>query len=419
MPGLEDALRQGWLSLLTTPLECAIRPTEPAGAHASGPSPYRLLLLGGGAAIGLGVSRHDRALPGHLARHLAAITGRGVDVDVTARVGMSLTEARAEVDGRDVTRYDAVVLTLGNADALAALPARLWRARLEPLLTALLSATSPQARVLMIGAHSSAWSPYLIDRVTRLPGRRLAEYNRISRELCWALPRTSYLAPISRHSSDVTQYSVLDYERIGRAIAGHLAQRLAHSTPFPAGPDGRAAPGDPALPGVEPLEPAPGTLIDRAVARARSAFGVEGATVAVLPRTRSRDRPDDVERAGADSGEQATLLAASAQRGGIAIRNLQEDPRFRDSLVARTQRMAFYAGYPICAPAGRPVAVLAIFDPHPRTFSGQEMSVLRDHALLIERVIARSPEGTPPAPGDEPGPASPRPALRAGAHVPT
>jgi GAF domain-containing protein len=52
--------------------------------------------------------------------------------------------------------------------------------------------------------------------------------------------------------------------------------------------------------------------------------------------------------------------------------------------------MRFYAGYPVHFSGGECVAVLTIFDPRPRTFSAQEMSVLRNHALLIQDAIAQS-----------------------------
>ncbi|MGN6743872.1 MAG: hypothetical protein ACTHJL_11350, partial [Amnibacterium sp.] len=185
---MTDTLRRGWVSLLYTPIEEAVRPPDATSVHAAGPFPYRLLLIGGGAAVGLGVSRHDRALPGHLARHLASITGRGVDLNLAVRLGMTVADARNEIDRWDLAGYDAIVLTLATADALASLPLNVWRHRLELLLAELLDKTSADARILAIGAHESSWSPYLHPRVTRAAAQRLSDFNRICRELCWSAP---------------------------------------------------------------------------------------------------------------------------------------------------------------------------------------------------------------------------------------
>jgi hypothetical protein len=404
MGAVEDALRHGWLTLIAESMGHALRPVEIPTVHASGPLPYRVLLVGGGVAVGLGVTRRDRALPGHIARHLASITGRGVDLDVTAWVGMTLGDARAELDGRDPTRYDAIMLTLGSADALARLPVEDWRARLEPLLLALTNRTPPETRIVVVGADASVWSPYLNPLITRSPARRLDDFNEVSRELCWALPRTSYLAPVGKPSSDTTQYSVLDYDHVGRVVAAHLARRLARRPPPP------AALGPSLTPDAAGLtDLSHDAVVDHVVGRARAAFGVEGATLTVL------DRAEGAPEAG------SLHAATAAEPGGLAVRNLSEDARFSTCPLARRHRMAFYAGHPVYAPSGECIAVLSIFDPRPRSFSLSEMAVLRDHALLIQEALARPvparprisgrrerPSRTDTAPARLPGVRSPR-----------
>lgn len=387
-------MRNGWLALVTRHVESALHPRDSSPVHAAGPLPYRVLLLGGGAAIGLGVSRQERALPGHLARHLASITGRGVDLDVTARLGMTLARARAETERRDLRRYDAIVLTLGVADALTALPISQWRDRLEAFLDTLLQTTSPHARILAIGAHHSSWAPYLPPRLTRTARGRLADFNRTCRELCWSLPRTSYLNSVNRDSADATRYSVLDYERVGRAAAGHLAQRLARQPARCDPPTPEAAADTATLATLGLLDLAPDAVIDRVVAQARRAFGAEGATLTVLGQSARWLR--SVAGAQEHSPPWATSLsAAAAQPGGLAIRDLGDDSRFHRSPPPPQPPIAFYAGYPIYAPTGEAVAVLAIFDPLPRTFSSQEMAILRNHALLIQEAITpRAPQST-------------------------
>jgi hypothetical protein len=59
-------------------------PTDSPHVHAPGADPDRVLLFGSGPAVGYGVLSNDLALPGHLARQLSTITGRGADIDVVA-----------------------------------------------------------------------------------------------------------------------------------------------------------------------------------------------------------------------------------------------------------------------------------------------------------------------------------------------
>ena len=61
-------------------------PHPPSRGMVSGPGhdPDRVLIAGNGSAVGWGVLDHALGLPGHLARAVASITGRGVDLDVIA-----------------------------------------------------------------------------------------------------------------------------------------------------------------------------------------------------------------------------------------------------------------------------------------------------------------------------------------------
>ena len=60
--------------------------------------------------------------------------------------------------------------------------------------------------------------------------------------------------------------------------------------------------------------------------------------------------------------------------------DLRADDWFRENRLVSRHGMAFFAGCGVQALDGEFLAVLGIFDPRPRTFSDQEMSLLRDHA---------------------------------------
>ncbi len=312
-------------------------------------------------------------------------------MEVTARLGMTLMEARTEIDRRESIGYDAVVLTLGTADALAALPTPQWSERFELLLTALLNKTRGDTQILALGAHPSSWAPYLHPHLTRMAARRLVDYNQVCRELCWSLPCTSYLAPLDKVSAPTTQYSAHDYERIARTVAAHLAHRLARpSTPSRPRPSTDTSSGHLSLASLGLLDQSPRTAVARIVARAQAAFGVEGAVVTELPGTEASPVASVEGRNEESSTEAHSPAAAAANAGGLAIANLRGDARFQNSSWVRRHGISFYAAHPIYGASGQAIAVLAIFDPQPRTFSPLEMAVLRDHALLIQEMVSRS-----------------------------
>jgi hypothetical protein len=390
VPGVKDVVRQWRLALVVHDVQNAVQPPDADTVRSAGPAPYRVLLLGGGVSAGLGVSRRVVALPGHLARHLTAITGRGVEIDVDACVGMTVSDARSRADQRNLRSYDAIVTALGVADALAGVPAGDWRRQAELLLAGLLQGALPTARVVVVGLDVTSWSPYVRAALAGGADRRMREYNAISRELCWGLPRASYLRLPGKQSGDAGFHTVRDYDRFGRAVAAHLAPRLERLLPS-------APPSDDEAPtnlmfSAQGLSDLPlDAVVDRVLARVRSVFGVEGAALTPLR--------DETASSDEELPEPSAYLAGATavESGGLSVRNLRQDPRFQDGRLAAQHGMAFYAGYGVQTPSGDPVAVLSIFDPRPRTFSGQEMGLLRDHALLIERALARGHRPRPAA----------------------
>ena len=312
MPRVKEAVRRWWLSQLIGGLQFAIQPDEVPTVQAVGPAPYRVLLLGGGVSVGLGVSRRVVALPGHLARHLAAITGRGVDVHVCAWLGMTISDARAEVSRTDVSEYDAIVVALGVADLLALGSSETWRRESEQLLSGLLQ-RSPRARVVVIGVDTTFWSPYVHPAVARAAGHRVGQFNAISRELCWGLARASYLRAPPKQSAPNTHHSVADYERCGRAVAAHLAERLMPAAAVPASTSGGADPGSGvALDDLGLLDLPFDAVVARVVARVRSVFGVEGSSL-------TRLGPQDAAR------NSMALSAGRATSEGAAFARARHD----------------------------------------------------------------------------------------------
>ncbi len=122
------------------------RPERSAVTESRGPDPDRILLLGSGIAVGYGVVTHELALAGHLARHLASLTGRGASVAVLASPQLDCAKAREILRLTDLSRYDAIVLTLGGFDGLTFLTVRAWKRGIRAVLDQL-AAAEPRLQV--------------------------------------------------------------------------------------------------------------------------------------------------------------------------------------------------------------------------------------------------------------------------------
>lgn len=102
--------------MFTHTLEASLRKqpalARPAGDPESkvvGLDPVRVLVLGSGVAVGLGVADHDDALTGHLARAIAAHSGRGAIIHNRARPRLLLDEAIEQLGSIGAHTYDSVV----------------------------------------------------------------------------------------------------------------------------------------------------------------------------------------------------------------------------------------------------------------------------------------------------------------------
>ena len=95
----------------------------PWSGRLEGPDPLRLLVLGDSTAAGVGADTQDDALPGNLARELAARTGRGVTWRAVGRNGATardiITDHLSDATTEDV---DLVFLSIGANDALGLRP---------------------------------------------------------------------------------------------------------------------------------------------------------------------------------------------------------------------------------------------------------------------------------------------------------
>jgi lysophospholipase L1-like esterase len=86
----------------------------------------RIAIVGESTAVGVGASSLDEALPGHLARALAAQTRKNVAWSILGGNGMTAKRVLSSVRAEHQGRYDCAVVLLGVNDVFRMTPVKAW-----------------------------------------------------------------------------------------------------------------------------------------------------------------------------------------------------------------------------------------------------------------------------------------------------
>lgn len=168
-----------------------IFPTDRRSGVVPGAAADRILVLGEGTAIGLGVRTHELAVAAQFARQHAAATGRGVDWSAVEVPGFRLKNAIGAMDAAQpaLCSADIVVMMLGITDTLLLTSRRRWRADMGATLDALIERIPIDARVLVADV-SPMENVASISRMGRVAGGHHSRVlNAITRELLESRPR--------------------------------------------------------------------------------------------------------------------------------------------------------------------------------------------------------------------------------------
>jgi hypothetical protein len=200
-------------------------------AHACGPRPARILILGGGgAAIGWGVCSQDLALPGHLARALASATGRGIDVSVVAHPELALTDAPAALTGQDLA-IDAAVVVTGVREAVTLRSPGAWRRDVTALIRRLQDDCLPSTAVLIAGIQPIRCIPVFRTPVLAdLAARHADRLNALTREVCEGKSGVTFTAlPAPTDPCEGRYRSPANYRQWAATIALGLREGVDHA----------------------------------------------------------------------------------------------------------------------------------------------------------------------------------------------
>jgi len=384
-----------WLTSSTLSRAAVPRPAPTAAVHTPGSRPAHLLLIGGGIAVGYGVSSQELALAGHLARQTAVLIDRAVDLDLVIDRPMTAAQCLERITLLDAAAFDGIILSIGLIEALDAVYPAAWRRQLGALLDYLESQRVHEQTVYLIAIPPlPALMRYPLP-VRVLGERYAAQINEESARMAEERDGFVFLpfAPERAEESDRFRSSATY-----AAWASLLAEPIAAALPHDA--DGERHGTRPeaeeqrqrALANLGILDSEPEERFDRIARTARDLLGTDYATISIV----DDDRLWFKSHIGIDQTQIPRLSALSdytiQRREHFVVEDAASDPRFLDNaLVVGPPFLRFYAGYPIEAPNGVRVGTLSVFHSTPREFSADDAALLRGLALMVQNEL-RSPQ---------------------------
>jgi hypothetical protein len=369
-------------------IESVETPPDIPRVHAGGPNPDRILLFGSDIIVGRGVLSHEVAFPGFLARSIAQETRRGVDVIVEAHSWLTMEEAVAAARLLELDRYDAVVVDLGLADAMAGTTPREWAEHLEVLLHIISSQVPTSARVFFIESPDPTIVPLFRSPQGRTVAKAFSRFNEKSLEVINGFTNVSFVPfQVQREARTFEGFAVT----LAPSLVDHLEAEFMAGSPR-SEPIASEARRQASLERLGVLDTAPEPRFDRIVAQAQRVFATGYASFNLIDNDRRWSKSH--LGPGAPVGIRATEFCNTTihSHGGLIVGDTLDDSRFCDNpYVAGDSHVRFYAGYPIEAPDGQRVGALCVYDTQPRQLHGQEETLLRELATKIERELWATP----------------------------
>ncbi|AMM20067.1 hypothetical protein AX769_07690 [Frondihabitans sp. PAMC 28766] len=376
------------------------RPDDAPQAHAPGIDPDRILIFGNGAAVGWGVRSHDLALPGHLARKLSALTGRGVDVDVVADPVVTIRSAAQAVPVDRLGGYDAVVIVLGVSDALRLTSLGRWKQGLLELLDVIDANAHETCEIVLVGIHRPSSIAAFSVREAGLVDRHGERLDEVTRQICEARTRTHFVEP-PELTAELAPAGTDRFRLWAQDHAAMLAPLLDHHVGR--GPSARDARHQPqsdevrleAIRALGLLDSPAEKRFDDITERARLLLGTAGAAFSIVDEGRLFNK--SFSGVGRSEVPLRGAMCAVTIRSGrpFVVPDVWHDDRFVTHPAVR-----FYAGHPVESPDGVRIGALCVTDPEPRSADSVDLVLLRELALLVQRELAAGaaePEETPAA----------------------
>ena len=389
---------KSWVRCRGAELRGISRPPAVGQVSSEGLDADRILIVGAGLAVGWGAASHENALAGRLARALSDLTSRGADVDIQSSPTMTIDTVMESLRSLTLRRYDAIVLTLGDFEALDLVSERTWARKLSATLALLLAAVPPSTRVFLVGINSIRSVPIFDSRLGGIADAQAVALNAVSATICAALPRAVWMPLSPRGGTKGSRDLFSDYQRWAQELCDQMydplnvarAEGAAALAIIDRDVVERERQRD--LDALGILDTTTEDRFDRIVALARSLYGTESAAFSIIDRDRqwhkSRENIAWEQIARVDS----FCSIAIEDRGPFIVLDALADDRVSHSLmVTEDPHIRFYAGFPVESPSGERIGALCVFDPEPREADDVDPTMLRQLAHLIQAELRVKP----------------------------
>jgi hypothetical protein len=391
---------RAWIASKSGEVDRLPRPGDAPESHSLGVDSDRVLIFGGGPAVGWGVLSHEIALPGALARALSRRTGRGADVYVVAVPRLKIGSSVDELNRIKLYRYDAVVVTLGVNDAGALTSLASWGRDLTSTLRMIGRRSALDSRIFVAGVHPIRSIPVYDSPLGSVADAHARKMNTISVHVCSQVPRVTYVPLSAPEPCGPLRFrDAMSYRHWAEELADRMAPQLdaerlmadfnrtLRSDEDPDSRGERAA----AVRELGILLDDTSWHFDDVVALACHTFGVKSATVSVIDSDRL------VHKAQVGDVPQSIMLSDSftakviCEPDGIIVPDAAVDARFRNlPHVAGEPHIRFYAGFALESSDGSRIGTLNIFDPAPRLPDETwRLLRLRQFGLMVQSELRR------------------------------
>jgi lysophospholipase L1-like esterase len=182
-----------WLAMRQYNSQSLPRPLDAPRVCVPGVSSTRVLIFGSGVAVGWGVTSHELALPGALARALTSRSGRGADVEVHADMRITARNALSVLRGLEVEAYDVIIVVLGANDAVAQTALGRWWDGLSAILEHLESRSARRTQLFVAGIPPIIQVPGFGGTVGAIATEHARKINQETRRLCEQWGRATFL----------------------------------------------------------------------------------------------------------------------------------------------------------------------------------------------------------------------------------
>ena len=214
-----------WLASSAHSWRSLARPPHSDTQATRGPDPDRILLIGSGMAVGYGLTSHDTALAGQLARQVAALTNRGSRVDVLTAVDMTAAQMAELLDPPRLEGLDAIIATPLGIESLLIISRARWRRHLRLLLDHISMTAPVSVQVYLVGIPPVADLSDLPPMLAALSRRTQHRLNIDLERFCAAHPQATFVPLGAVPRADASTTDAL-YAGLAGVIAPIVAQGL-------------------------------------------------------------------------------------------------------------------------------------------------------------------------------------------------